>query len=291
MNGLLPAGFDPTIWGYSPVINGGYPYLLWQTQTQSPPPSETVFTPPFAVPPPDLPRDVSGRQQDLGYIPWTGGNPLPTIEIPNWTGVLAGKNGPPPGFSLVSVTGITEAPYSQPRGTLVLKNTDGKTLTLDSISNGDYQGTKSGEYQCTELIVRYAQSLGIAAVKSTANTGDGKDAAENFARLSSGAFSYVAGAGATTLPTVGSVISFSAWPGDSAGHVGIVQSIAQLSATQFVVTLFDQNLRGAAWKTVTFTKQGNVWQGTMIIHNADGTSINVPADGWANPVVSKAGSV
>jgi filamentous hemagglutinin family protein len=39
----LPNGFDPTVWGSSPTINGGYPYLLWQVASVSPVPTTTYM--------------------------------------------------------------------------------------------------------------------------------------------------------------------------------------------------------------------------------------------------------
>jgi hypothetical protein len=33
LKGVIPMGFDPTVWGISASINGDYPYLLWQRPT------------------------------------------------------------------------------------------------------------------------------------------------------------------------------------------------------------------------------------------------------------------
>ncbi len=52
----LPTGFNSTVWGSSPTINNGYPYLLWQV-AGSTPPTTTTLTPtpgssPNPIPPP-----------------------------------------------------------------------------------------------------------------------------------------------------------------------------------------------------------------------------------------------
>ena len=49
LKAALPTGFDPTVWGISPTINNGYPYLLWQTASAPP---ATILKPISGSPPP-----------------------------------------------------------------------------------------------------------------------------------------------------------------------------------------------------------------------------------------------
>src|ERR1019366_6829349 len=173
------------------------------------------------------------------------------------------------GAKLVSIASNNSPPlpatslqYGDVKGTLYLQ-TNGKTIPLTSRFNGIDEGTLKGKYQCPELIKRYAQDLGISKVKTTTGIGDGKDAARNLATLSDGKFTYISAGSSSVPPTYGSVVSFNAWAGDPAGHVGIVQKVTPINATTTKMTLFDQNFPGNNWKTVTFTKQGDVWNGTM----------------------------
>ena len=199
--------------------------------------------------------------------------------------------------TIFSVVKASTAPQQSAKagtiaGTLTLQSSTGKTVSLDSYSNGvgTNEGTKYGSEQCVALVAQYATKLGGF---TSANMGPtGQDSARYFAAASGRQFSYINNGSAP--PTVGSVISISGWPsktgvtkGDSAGHVGIAQSVTfnatdPAKATQATVTLFDQNMPGSKWTTVNFEKTGNTWSGSMI-DNPEGTKFPVPVSGWANP--------
>jgi filamentous hemagglutinin family protein len=312
----LPSGFDPTAWGSNPSINNGYPYLLW-TQASSSVASPTVFTPggsgspsPTSTPSPCIVQCVIFPQP----IPWNqivfppGGLEPPPPVISNLSGATSGSNTgvqtPPQAVAntpaastspvdVFTVVGSVIEPYwnknaSPPagiagsvRGTLTLNITGEASITLQSLSNGTDQGTTQGPeaYQCSALIVQYANKLGITNLTDS-NVVDGSGVAQQLATASNGKFDYVSN-GSSQPPAIGSVISIGPSGADTAGHVGIVQAITtdKNGDGGFVITLFDQNVRGG-WLQVTFTKVGNTYTGsTTQLTGAASTVV-----GWANPV-------
>jgi hypothetical protein len=190
----------------------------------------------------------------------------------------------------VSVVSVSSSPMSatgtQPGtslGTMQLSVPGRGTITLTSNSNGNYQGTTSGSFQCVALINNYARQLGLSAA-ATGYLGNGSDTAQKLSSLSGGQFSYFGGSSASMPPTVGSVISIAGYPKDPYGHVGIAQKVTPIGPNQYQVTLFDQNwpyYSSQPWKVVTFTNVGNVWVGTMPDSAAPNQMAQV--SGWANP--------
>lgn len=155
---------------------------------------------------------------------------------------------------------------------------------LESWGNGD----GSGQFQCVELIKRYAQKLefkgygaGVAS-KNLPSVGDGQDAARRFADNSSGTFVYTRKSG-SRLPRLGAVLSIDGGTVIPGGHVGIVQMVSTSSSgSRATVTLFDQNFPSSRWKTVDFTKSNGKWSGTMSnTKNGKTTYLNVV--GWSDP--------
>ncbi|MEQ1819547.1 MAG: CHAP domain-containing protein [Terricaulis sp.] len=148
-------------------------------------------------------------------------------------------------------------------------------------------GNGSGQYQCVDLIKRYAQKLEFPGFElprrfnELPSLGNGVDAAERFAGRSDSGFRYVRTSGAA-LPRLGAVISVRGWPGVAEGHTGIVQRVSS-SASAATVTLFDQNFPSAQWKTLEFTRAGNLWSGVLVnVSSSSGTTRN-PVVGWADP--------
>jgi hypothetical protein len=276
----------------------------------TPPPVQNTYTPPvqkqtqpstynFNLKTTPTPFSF-GNKGNTSVVPKTGGQTTPAFTSPP-------KNTPPPvhylnptpresqqpttgtSTKVVSIIATSSPPrpadslkYGDVKGTLYLQMS-GKTVPLDSHYNGNFEGSFDGKYQCTDLIVIYANELGISKAKTTADIGNGSDAAKNLATLSDGKFTYISAESGSVLPTGGSVVSFGAWDGDKAGHVGIVQEIKPINATTTEITLFDQNFPGNNWKKVTFTKQDDVWKGTMPNHPPGKDAMEVTVSGWANP--------
>ena len=255
-------------WADNPTINNGYPYLLDNpppgviavvpSSTPSVPPATPQINPVPPIPLPSVPPPVitSG---------FTVASP---VVQPYWN-----KNNIPPAGAAGSV-----------RATLTLTTPGGKTVTVQSLSNGSDQGTTSGPeaYQCSALIVRYANQLGIKYSDPTtySNLKNGKDVAQQLASVSQGKFVFNPN-GSVQPPVIGAVLSIGPSGKDTAGHVGIVQAITPDANGDggFVVTLFDQNVRGG-WVQVTFTKQGNSFVGST----TQLTGSIATVTGWANPV-------
>jgi filamentous hemagglutinin family protein len=179
----------------------------------------------------------------------------------------------------------------QATGTLTIEFPEGSKANVTAYSNGSDQGTTAGNeaYQCSALIVRYANQLGITGLSSDySNVKSGYLVAQQLASLSNGKFVYVTN-GSSAAPVVGAVISINGFNTkdakgntDPAGHVGIVQHVTVNADGSLTVTLFDQNWPGGnSWSTVTFTKNGNSYSGTMKDSNAPGGVLTV--NGWANP--------
>lgn len=181
------------------------------------------------------------------------------------------------------------------RGRLEILARGRGTVPLIAYSNGKYDGgtdLRLAPHQCTQLIVRYGQGLGLAEVKSTRDIGDGKDVARNFAARSAGRFKYHNGVGSASPPIPGAVISIAAqsvdgaaWSGNPYGHVGIAQTIERVSDDEFRVVLFDQNypLPTGEWKRLTFKRENGVWTGAMS-NTVRGIRQVLRVEGWANPV-------
>ncbi|WP_298855746.1 peptidoglycan-binding protein [uncultured Ruegeria sp.] len=172
--------------------------------------------------------------------------------------------------------------YGQTKGTLGI-SFGGNNFTLESKSNsnGLTEGVESGEFQCVELVKRYATSVLKIPVQSL---GHGKDVARNLASHSPSRISYHENGTSKTPPLIGSVISIELPGGLNAyGHTGIVQavSVSQSDPTTFTVTLFDQNWPtnvSGVWKTVSFSQnQHGFWTGTML-----NNGVPTPVVGWAN---------
>jgi hypothetical protein len=247
---------------------------------------------------------LSGTSPNMNIAGPTTPKTLPSQTIPKTASVPATNAKASGGTTSTSSTAATSTPHlvkiasssaapvaanatnaGAVKGTIDLQTADGKTVKLQSFSNGKDEGTLNGKYQCTDLVVRYAQDLKLSNIKSTADIGNGKDAAKNLASLSGGKFNYVDSNAGSTLPTAGSVVSFDGWKSDPAGHVGVVQKVTQVSPTQYQMTLFDQNWPGSQWKTVTFNKQGDTWKGSMTNQpDPNKPAMQVSVSGWANPI-------
>ncbi len=190
------------------------------------------------------------------------------------------------------------APLNQAKGTLSFTDRNGNPQTVVSLSNGpqSQEGKLDNPNQCVDLIVNYAQALGLKDIPSTKVIGDGKDVAKNFAANSQGEFHYEKASVTTVPPAIGGVISVDKFVSaekpprsDPAGHVGIAQQVTLLDkkgnavtdpnqASSAQVKLFDQNLGGGE-RTVNFNKSTNgSWVGSVTIDNT-----SVPIVGWANP--------
>lgn len=181
------------------------------------------------------------------------------------------------------------------RGRMAIDVGSGLTAPLVAFSNGPNDGSTNlslAPNQCTHLIVRYAQLLGLSEIEATGDVGDGKDVARNFATKSGGQFRYVGGASATEPPVVGAVVSIGTidqsgrpWRGNPYGHVGIAMRVASPTPTTKVITLFDQNfpLPSGQWKPVTFTLSNGVWRGSMS-NSVGRVTQNMVVAGWANPM-------
>lgn len=141
---------------------------------------------------------------------------------------------------------------------------------------------------CTELVMRYAATLGFAgyAGKVGANDdssklgrlGNGYEAAKKFAAASGGTFTYVTDY-AAALPKPGAVLSTTLTT-EPLGHVMIVGDHGDPGkATSISISVFEQNIPVDYFRTVVFTKQKNgTWHGTYYNKN-----VNNPIVGWANP--------
>jgi RHS Repeat len=163
---------------------------------------------------------------------------------------------------------------NQVKGTLRYRvNNETSDRTLISYGNG--VDGKSMLHQCVELIKRYAAALGFPATA----LGDGKYVAANFAKLSSGAFVYVAN-GAPNLPKPGAVLSIDGWDALPPGHVGIICNHSDTDAASGTVRikLFDQNMPVDVWKEITFRNIGGKWFGVMV-----NKGVERPVVGWADP--------
>jgi filamentous hemagglutinin family protein len=262
-----PAGTYSIIPGGASALNYTISYVnglltvtpATNTTPSVPPPQNqinpTLPTPTVVTPPPVLTTPI-------------GLTVVGVIKQPVWNK----KDNPPAG------------PAGSVRATLTLTTPGGKTVTVQSLSNGSDQGTTSGPeaYQCSALIVRYANQLGIKYSDSTtySNLKNGKDVAQQLASVSQGKFVFNPN-GSVQPPVIGAVLSIGPSGKDTAGHVGIVQAITPDANGDggFVVTLFDQNVRGG-WVQVTFTKQANSFVGST----TQLTGSIATVTGWANPV-------
>ena len=180
------------------------------------------------------------------------------------------------------------------RGRLAIEAQGRSSFTLLAYSNGTGDGLTDltlAPHQCTQLIVRYAQGLGLANIRTTRDVGDGKDVARNFQAKSGDRFTFQDGAGSSVAPRPGAVISVGAtavdgkpWRGNSYGHVGIAQAVHYVGENAIEVILFDQNfpLPSVQWKRLSFSRSGGNWTGTMT-NSVNGFSQTFRVSGWANP--------
>jgi hypothetical protein len=264
-------------------------------QATNGPPTFAPASPPLTVQAPQLSTTVANSTPPVLQAP------QPPKQPTALTTAVAGFNlSPTVSSTSASRTYTVVSASAEPQqraaagavaGTLTIQAPAGRSVTLTSFSNGTNEGSQNGSYQCVALIGQYAGKLGF----SSTNVGlTGAGAASQFAQASGGQFIYIEGANGAAPPVIGSVISLSGWPpksgvttGDSAGHVGIAQSVQLNSsdpaeATAATVRLFDQNMPGSRWTTVTFQREGNGWQGSMT-DDPQRTPFTVPVVGWANP--------
>jgi len=282
----LPAGFSSTVWTIN--IGRSYPYFGWQPASTIPTPSRPSSSPADTVALPnrqlaDLTRtdpQVTGLTPpllDTSNLQTTS----PTTSAPSSTPPTTPPSAAPTPTTTATPSDAPLVPAGEIKGQLTLQVADGKEVTLKSYSNGDQESSLDAPHQSTDLIVHYAQLLGLVGIS---DIGEGKDAAKNLAALSGGKFDYVDGQTALQieLPKIGAVISIAGSSDNPGGHAGIVQSAKMMADGTFVVTLFDQNWPGSAWKTVTFTNESGIWKGKMTNSKAPGGFMDVA--GWANPM-------
>lgn len=180
------------------------------------------------------------------------------------------------------------------RGRLAIEAQGRPNFSLLAYSNGPNDGLTDLTFapnQCTQLIVRYAQGLGLANIRTTRDVGDGKDVARNFQAKSGDRFVFHDGAGSPVPPRPGAVISVAAtatdgraWRGNPYGHVGIAQAVQYIGENEIEVVLFDQNfpVPSGQWKRLRFSRSGGNWTGTMT-NSANGVTQTLRVAGWANP--------
>ena len=142
------------------------------------------------------------------------------------------------------------------------------------IAYGNGIGTTKGQFQCVELIKRFAQQLEFPAALGK---GDANVTAQKFAEASGGGFSHHWNGASDKFPRIGSVISFEPWS-TLPGHVGIVQWESSGIKDIGIVKLFDQNWPIGDWKTVEFKKINGYWHGSML---SNGSPVKVRS--WAYP--------
>jgi filamentous hemagglutinin family protein len=316
----LPAGFDASVWAINAGVNSGFPFLYGFIV--GPTTGATSFA--TTLPPTQTTAldQTANYSATFGQNTWTtainttvAGSTQPVISnlsvitssSNNSTTTAQGLQFNPPNVKQVtptndqgSILSVNPTPLVVPdstnagaiTGTLTIQFPEGSKATVTAYSNGSNEGRANGNeaYQCSALIVRYANQLGITGLLSDySNVLDGKDVAQQLASVSNGKFNYVPN-GSPELPEVGAVISIGGFNTpdkngntDPAGHVGIVQSVTANANGTVTLTLFDQNWpSGDHWSQVTLTKQGNSWFGTMKDSNAPGGELTVV--GWANPV-------
>lgn len=317
----LLSGLDPSSYALSANVNLGYPHLLWQDPFIVPA-TLKVFDPTAGNTPVVsvvIPPNNTQFANNLIQIDTTTANSTPSItplpHAPNFETITGQKLyvPPPATYSAIptntssssSNVGITPAsvegnilppkldaqgkdlPSGQVEGQLTLLFPKHDPVVVQSLSNGQNQGTVYGDeaYQCSALIVRYAQALGVTGLLSDySNVKNGKDVAQQLGQpsISNGKFTYVPNASSSVGPVIGAVLSIGASGKDTAGHVGIVQSVTPPAADgSFVVTLFDQNVRGGGWLQVTFTRGPD---NSLVGSTRQLTGAVSSVVGWANPV-------
>lgn len=190
----------------------------------------------------------------------------------------------------------TTAEWNGIRGRLGVEAQTRPSFTLLAYSNGANDGStvlSLAPHQCTQLIVRYAQGLGLADIVTTRDVGDGKDVAQNFEARSGGRFVFHDGRGSPIPPYPGAVISIAAtatdgtpWRNNPYGHVGIAQEAKSIGDDEIEVVLFDQNfpLPSGQWKRLRFSRVGGNWTGTMT-NSVSGIAQTLRVAGWANPAL------
>jgi filamentous hemagglutinin family protein len=276
----------------SPGLSEPFPSSGWRvfqptstsSSTPSVPPATPQINPVSPIPPQpavSTPPVINNLNSPTSKTTGTIGSPT---SPPSDAGTVLSVNSTPLVVAAAGNGGAIE-------GTLTLQFPGGSKATVTSYSNGGNQGTTVGNeaWQCSALIVRYANQLGITGLLSDySNVLSGKAVAKQLASVSNGKFVYLPN-GSAVAPEVGAVISIGGFTTpdakgntDPAGHVGIVQSVQQNPNGSLTLTLFDQNWPGGAhWSQVTLTKQGSSYSGTMKDSNAPGGVLTVV--GWANP--------
>jgi|GEM_PF-6463257 len=185
-----------------------------------------------------------------------GRQPLPPIRIED---VTVSHDPPRPQRSARASDGTS---YGQPRGTMSFRLPNlPESQQWKGLEAYDNRGGQ-GQFQCPELIIRYASKLGFIGFSELPTSppspklGDGYQVARHFASRSDGRFSQVRNAFAS-LPRIGSVISVLPWsnayPGSS-GHVGIVFKVTSCSTNRANVSIFDQNNELSTWKSIEFSR-------------------------------------
>ena len=290
----FPNGFNSSVW----TVNSGssYPYLRWQMGNIPMPNSAALAAQAAAA-------NVFYWNPNINVgLSWTGGTPTgPMVQVStqggNNTGVSASSGDQGTIINVSAAPLITPAAGNagEATGNLTLQFTGGSKATVTAYSNGASEGLGSGTneaWQCSALIVRYANQLGITGLSPDySNVLSGKDVASQLGSVSNGKFMYLPN-GSSQQPVVGAVISINGFDvpdkkgnTDPYGHVGIVQAVTpdKNGDGGFVVTLFDQNWpSGSQWSTVSFSKVGNSYVGKMRDSNAPNGELSVA--GWANPV-------
>jgi filamentous hemagglutinin family protein len=211
----LPIGFDQTVWGSTPALNNGYPYLLWQFANSGP---STPILPPGVAPFPNLQTTqlvAPPNMQTAGWTPFISNAVLPLIPSSN--------NSQPNGE--LTTQAINSAAQTL-LGTFVfqpLNTPSGGTYRWPAIANTPYQ-------ECTNFALALFNSISKSPLPgSQSNISTLGNATTWFANAAPYAKEIAAPSNSNNLNGVFSTVpvgSIIVWSGgaDQLGHLAIVTS-------------------------------------------------------------------
>jgi len=186
----LPSGFDPTVWGINATINNGYPYLLWQVASTTPPPTILTGGPPALI-------TITVTANDLFKVYGTAD---PTLTYQITSGGLSGSD--TFSGSLTHAPGNNVGTYAINLGTLALPSAYtltyvGATLTITPVSLTITANSTSRQVGAANPTLS-GSVTGFVNGESQANATTGTLAFTTTATIASAAGSYpITGSGLT----------------------------------------------------------------------------------------------